>query len=208
MQEKLIFYFSAMKGGKTTRIFQKLHDLEENGQNVLVIKPQVDTKGSDMIINRQKESRKVDILLKPDDTLLSEQYIKKIWYAHHILVDEAQFLEEKQIEELWEINKNINIPITCFGLKSNFQGELFAGSAKLIALADEIVELDSNSLCPCGAPAKFNARMVNGGFTMEGSEIEIDGANQDISYVPLCGKCYFDKIYSKKKMKKHAKKEE
>lgn len=208
MQEKLIFYYSAMKGGKTTRIFQKLHDLEENGQNVLVIKPQVDTKGSDMIINRQKESRKVDILLKPDDTLLSEQYIKKIWYAHHILVDEAQFLEEKQIEELWEINKNINIPITCFGLKSNFQGELFAGSAKLIALADEIVELDSNSLCPCGAPAKFNARMVNGDFTMEGSEIEIDGANQDISYVPLCGKCYFDKIYSKKKMKKHAKKEE
>lgn len=208
MQEKLIFYYSAMKGGKTTRIFQKLHDLEENGQNVLVIKPQVDTKGSDMIINRQKESRKVDILLKPDDTLLSEQYIKKIWYAHHILVDEAQFLEEKQIEELWEINKNINIPITCFGLKINFQGELFAGSAKLIALADEIVELDSNSLCPCGAPAKFNARMVNGDFTMEGSEIEIDGANQDISYVPLCGKCYFDKIYSKKKMKKHAKKEE
>ena len=208
MQEKLIFYYSAMKGGKTTRILQKLHDLEENGQNVLVIKPQVDTKGSDMIINRQKESRKVDILLKPDDTLLSEQYIKKIWYAHHILVDEAQFLEEKQIEELWEINKNINIPITCFGLKINFQGELFAGSAKLIALADEIVELDSNSLCPCGAPAKFNARMVNGDFTMEGSEIEIDGANQDISYVPLCGKCYFDKIYSKKKMKKHAKKEE
>ncbi len=208
MQEKLIFYYSAMKGGKTTRILQKLHDLEENGQNVLVIKPQVDTKGSDMIINRQKESRKVDILLKPDDTLLSEQYIKKIWYAHHILVDEAQFLEEKQIEELWEINKNINIPITCFGLKSNFQGELFAGSAKLIALADEIVELDSNSLCPCGAPAKFNARMVNDCFTMEGSEIEIDGANQDITYVPLCGKCYFDKIYSKKKMKKHAKKEE
>lgn len=201
MQEKLIFYYSAMKGGKTTRIFQKLHDLEENGQNVLVIKPQVDTKGSDMIINRQKESRKVDILLKPDDTLLSEQYIKKIWYAHHILVDEAQFLEEKQIEELWEINKNINIPITCFGLKSNFQGELFAGSAKLIALADEIVELDSNSLCPCGAPAKFNARMVNGRFTTEGSEIEIDGANQDITYVPLCGKCYFDKVYSKKKIK-------
>ncbi len=199
MQEKLIFYYSAMKGGKTTRIFQKIHDLEENGQNVLLIKPMIDSKGNDEIINRQKERRKVDILLKPGERLLSEQNIKKIWYCNHILLDEAQFLEKEQIEELWEINKKINIPITCFGLKNNFQGNLFEGSATLISLADEIIELDSNSLCLCGAPAKFNARVINGNYTMDGDEVEIDGNSKDISYIPLCGKCYFNKVYSKKK---------
>ncbi len=202
MQEKFIFYYSAMKGGKTTRILQKIHDLEENGQSVLLIKPLVDTKGNDEIINRQNQTRKVDILLKPGERLLSEKHIKDIWYCNHILVDEAQFLEKEQVEELWEINKNINIPITCFGLKSNFQGTLFEGSSHLIAKADEIIELDSNSLCPCGAPAKFNARLVNGVYTMNGEEIEIDGENHNISYTPLCGKCYFDKVYSKRMRKK------
>ena len=71
MQEKLIFYYSAMKGGKTTRIFQKLHDLEENGQNVLLIKPKIDTKGDDYIVNRQNDKRKVDILLGTGEDLLS-----------------------------------------------------------------------------------------------------------------------------------------
>lgn len=206
MQAKLIFYYSAMKGGKTTRIFQKLHDLEENGQNVLLIKPKIDTKGDDYIINRQNDKRKVDVLLGPGEDLLSIENIKKIWYCNHILVDEAQFLDDVQVKTLWEINKKINIPVTCFGLKSNFKGELFKGSSTLMALADEIIELDSNSLClDCGSPAKFNARLVNGIFTSDGSEVEIDGENDNISYAPLCGKCYFNKVYSKKMVKKNIK---
>lgn len=201
MQEKFIFYYSAMKGGKTTRIFQKIHDLEENGQSVIVIKPATDTKGEKQIINRKKEKRPVDILLDKKDSLFSEKYIKKIWYCNHILVDEAQFLEPSQVEDLWEINKKTKIPVTCFGLKSNFKGELFPGSNRLLALADEIIELDSNSLCICGAPAKFNARKVNGTFTMEGDEIEIDGKHKEVEYVPLCGSCYFKEVYSKGRRK-------
>ena len=190
MEDKFVFYYSAMKGGKTTRIFQKIHDLEENGQSVIVIKPLIDTKGDNQIINRKNEKRVVDILL-------SSKFIKQIWYFNHILVDEAQFLQPNQVEELWEINKRTKIPVTCFGLKTNFKGEIFAGASRLFALADEIIELDSNSLCSCGNFAKFNARKVDGVFVMEGDEIKIDGKNEKVEYIPLCGSCFFKEVYSR-----------
>ncbi len=199
MQEDLSFYYSAMKGGKTTRIFQKIHDLEENGQTVLLIKPKVDTKGDDYIINRKGESRKVDILLGRDNRILTTDNIDNILLCDHIIVDEVQFLTREQIEELWMINKRASVKVSCYGLKTNFKGELFDGSARLMALADNIVELETNSLCLCGEKAKFNARKIDGEFTFNGEEIEIDGANKKIEYVPLCGACYYKKVYTKKK---------
>lgn len=202
MQEKLIFYYSAMKGGKTSRIFSRIYDLEENGQLVLLIKPKQDTKGEEEIINRKGEHLPVDILLAPDEKLLSAKYYKYLWDCSHIIVDEAQFITPEQATELWEINKLLNKPITCFALKGNFRGDLFEGAAKLMGYADEITELDSNSLCPCGAPAKFNARKVNGEFTMEGEEVVIDGSTENIEYQPLCGKCFYNKVYRKGKMEK------
>ena len=197
MEDKFVFYYSAMKGGKTTRIFQKIHDLEENGQSVIVIKPLIDTKGDNQIINRKNEKRVVDILLGKNDSLFSSKFIKQIWYFNHILVDEAQFLQPNQVEELWEINKRTKIPVTCFGLKTNFKGEIIAGASRLFALADEIIELDSNSLCSCGNFAKFNARKVDGVFVMEGDEIKIDGKNEKVEYIPLCGSCFFKEVYSR-----------
>lgn len=202
MQEKLIFYYSAMKGGKTSRIFSRIYDLEENGQLVLLIKPKQDTKGEDEIINRRGEHLPVDILLAPDEKLLSAKYYKYLWDCSHIIVDEAQFITPEQATELWEINKLLNKPITCFALKGNFRGDLFEGAAKLMGYADEITELDTNSLCLCGAPAKFNARKVNGEFTMEGEEVVIDGSTENIEYQPLCGGCFYNKVYRKGKMGK------
>lgn len=202
MQEKLIFYYSAMKGGKTSRIFSRIYDLEENGQLVLLIKPKQDTKGEDEIINRRGEHLPVDILLAPDEKLLSAKYYKYLWDCSHIIVDEAQFITPEQATELWEINKLLNKPITCFALKGNFRGDLFEGAAKLMGYADEITELDTNSLCLCGAPAKFNARKVNGEFTMEGEEVVIDGSTENIEYQPLCGECFYNKVYRKGKMGK------
>ena len=143
-----------------------------------------------------------DIVLKPGEDLLEKEHMEKLWSSDHIIVDEAQFLEPEQIERLWAINKRIGIPISCFGLKTNFQSNLFPGSARLFALADEVIELDSNSLCICGEPAKFNARKVNGTFTMEGEEVAIDGEDTRIEYVPLCGACYFEKVYRKRKVEK------
>ena len=140
MKEDLSFYYSAMKGGKTTRIFQKIHDLEENGQTVLLIKPKIDTKGNDCIINRKGEQRKIDILLDANDKLLTTKNIESILFCNHIIVDEVQFLTKEQIEELWMINKKADIKVSCYGLKTNFKGELFEGSARLMALADNIVD--------------------------------------------------------------------
>lgn len=199
MQKKLCFYYSAMKGGKTTRIFQKIHDLEENNQQVLLIKPAQDTKGEAKIINRLKQTRTVDILLFPASKVLSEENIDKIYDCDYIIVDEAQFLTPSQIDELWKINKKAKVPITCFGLLTNFRGELFPGSKRLIELSDERIELETNSLCTCGAPAKFNARKVDGIFTMEGDEIEIDGARKNVEYVPLCGACFYKEVYRKQR---------
>ena len=89
MKEDLSFYYSAMKGGKTTRIFQKIHDLEENGQTVLLIKPKIDTKGNDCIINRKGEQRKIDILLDANDKLLTTNNIESILFCNHIIVVEV-----------------------------------------------------------------------------------------------------------------------
>ena len=94
-----------------------------------------------------------------------------------------------------------SIPINCFGLRTNFRGELFSGSKALLSLADEIIKMDTNSLCVCGEPAEFNARKINNKFTTSGEEVEIDQTNKDISYVPLCGKCYYEKVYTKIKKK-------
>ncbi len=199
MNSKIKFYYSAMKGGKTTRIFQRIYDLEENGKTVLLIKPRIDKKGDDCIVNRQGQKRKVDILLETEDKLLSESYIDKIIESDYIIVDEAQFLTEKQIVELWKINKKINIPINCFGLRTNFRGELFSGSERLLSLADEIIKMDTNSLCNCGEQAEFSARKVNNIFTADGEEVNIDLNDSDVSYVPLCGKCYYEKVYTKRK---------
>ncbi len=194
MQTQFTFYFSAMKGGKTTRIFQRIHDFEENGQKVCLIKPKIDTKGNNSIINRLGETKEVTISLSEKESLLTRKKLKLLSSYQQIIVDEAQFLSPKQVEELWIINKTKNIPITCFGLKTNFQGKLFKATNRLLALADKISELDSNSLCTCGRLAKFNARRVNGKYTLEGSNIEIDGENKDIEYIPLCGKCFYDKV--------------
>lgn len=199
MNSKIKFYYSAMKGGKTTRIFQRIYDLEENGKTVLLIKPRIDKKGDDCIVNRQGQKRKVDILLESEEKLLSESYIDKIVESDYIIVDEAQFLTEKQIVELWKINKKINIPINCFGLRTNFRGELFSGSKGLLSLADEIIKMDTNSLCSCGESAEFSAKKVNNVFTVDGEEVNIDLSDSDISYVPLCGKCYYEKVYTKRK---------
>lgn len=202
MQEKLIFYYSAMKGGKTSRIFSRIYDLEENGQLVLLIKPAQDTKGETQIVNRLNQTRTVDILLSPTAKVLSEENIEMIYDCNHIIVDEAQFLTPDQIDELWKINKKGHIPITCFGLLTNFRGELFPGAKRLIERSDERIELETNSLCTCGAPAKFNARKVNGEFTMEGEEVVIDGSTENIEYQPLCGECFYNKVYRKGKMGK------
>ncbi len=194
---KLFFRFGAMNCGKSTALMQVAHNYNENNKRVVVIKSSIDTKADDNISSRIGLTRKVDILIDPEASL--EPYYDD-WNqdVSCILVDEAQFLSSKQVEELWVASKMYDIPVICYGLKTDFQSHLFEGSKRLLELADDIEEL--TTICSCGKKAKFNARFVDGAFTLEGAEILIDGSSQNVEYRPMCGACYLkNKEYIKKK---------
>ncbi len=180
---KLYFRYGAMNCGKTTAIIQVAHNYEERDKKVLVIKSNIDTKGNDTIINRTGNSRKVDILLPQDVSL--KPLIKNNIDA--ILVDEAQFLSPNQVDELYEISKLKDIPVLCYGLRTDFRHETFPGAARLLAISDTIEEI--KTICRCGKKATVNVRLKDGIPTFTGEQVAIDGEN-NITYEPMCGYCY------------------
>lgn len=184
---KLYFRFGAMNCGKTTALLQVAHNYEEKGMNVIVIKSSVDKKGNKNIVSRLGLEREVDLLILPSEKILDNIDLNNI---NCILVDEVQFMTRNQIKELWKIAKLKNIPVICYGLKTNFKGELFEGTKAVLELADELEELAT--ICRCGKKAKFNARLVNDKYVYEGQEVAIDGI--DARYEPLCGKCFIEKV--------------
>lgn len=184
---KLYFIFGAMNSGKSTRLMLDAHNFEERGQKVLVIKSKIDKKAGTKLSSRIGMEREVDILLEPEDTLKKYQ---EIVHTNAIFVDEAQFLTEKQVEELYKIAKLLDIRVFCYGLKTDFQTKMFSGSKRLFELADVLTEL--KTICRCGETARFNARTVNGNFVDVGEQISIDGI--DSEYEALCGKCYLEKV--------------
>lgn len=185
---KLYFRYGAMNCGKTMHLLQTDYNYKENNLKTIVIKPIVDTKGGASIVTRIGLKRKVDVLLKPNDNV---RQVLDLTGISCILVDEAQFLQPHQVEDLWKIAKLSDIPVICYGLRTKFTSKFFVGSKPLMELADELEELVT--ICSCGSKAKFNARKVNGEFVTDGAEIAIDGEN-NVTYEPLCGKCYIEKV--------------
>ncbi|MFA5603530.1 MAG: thymidine kinase [Bacilli bacterium] len=188
---KLYFRYGAMNSGKSTALMQVAYNYEERDQKVLVIKSVIDTKGNSRLVSRIGLERDVDILLSSHDSL--KNYDINYQTIACFLVDEAQFLTEEQVTELWIVSKRYNIPVICYGLRSDFQTNSFPGSKRLMELADELDELIT--ICRCGKRAKFNGRKINGKFVSEGEQVAIDETN-DVSYESLCGKCYIDKVLS------------
>ncbi len=185
---KLYFRYGAMNCGKTTNLLQVAHNYEERGMRVLLLKPSIDTKANTKVSSRIGVEREVDHLVLPDENL--KGYLSLIKdKTECIIVDEAQFLTEKQVDELFIFSKLTSIPVICYGLRADFRSELFPGSKRLFELADNIEEL--YTICRCGKKARFNARIVNGEFTLEGSQVAIDG---EVNYESLCGKCYLRKV--------------
>lgn len=186
----LTFYYGTMAVGKTTKLLQDHYNYSKYLINIVVMKPKIDTKGEATVVNRIGENIKVDVLIPKNASLLSEKYKKRFMYAEFLLVDEAQFLSKRQINELWFIAHKYNISVICYGLKSNFKGDLFEGSNQLFARADEKHELTVN--CVCGRVAMFNARRVNGKYSVKGAEVVIDGAEDTVEYIPLCAQHYLE----------------
>ena len=188
---KLYFRYGAMNSGKSTLLLQVANNYEERGMKVVIVKPFVDKKGSDAIVSRIGLSRKVDYLIKDDDNIKS--YLKSCYdnKASCVLVDEAQFLNKEHVDELFLFTKKYNVPVICYGLRSDFKTEVFPGSLRLFEIADVIEEL--YTICRCGKRAKFNGRIVNGEFVSTGSQVAIDGVDE-VQYESLCGKCYLEKV--------------
>ena len=190
---KLNFRYGAMNSGKTTILIQTAYNYEERDQKVIVIKPQVDTKGQDYIVSRIGVKRKVDELIGADDSII-RKCSKYLTSVNCIIVDEAQFLKREQVDELWYITKIFDVPVIAFGLRTDFKANTFEGSARLLALADELQEMPT--ICRCGVKARFNARKINGEYVTEGSSIVIDD-NQTVEYESVCAKCYIKKVLKK-----------
>ena len=187
---KMHFKYASMNSGKSIDLIRTAHNYEENGYKVLIIKPAVETKAEDNISSRIGAQRKVDILLLYSDNIL-EVLKNKLNDVACILVDESQFLSIKQVEDLFLISKACNIPVICYGLRTNFKMESFAGGKRLLEIADVLEEL--TTLCSCGEIARYVSRKVGNKYVRDGEEIIIDGT-ENITYVPLCGKCYLEKV--------------
>ena len=188
---KLYFRYGAMNAGKSAILLQVAHNYKEKNMKGLIIKPKIDTKGDNKIVSRIGLFSPVDILLDIDESLFSIPNQQIIRNSNCIIVDEAEFLSSEQIDELWIITKQLDIPVICYGLRTDSRTNLFTGSKRLMEVADEIEELAT--ICSCGKKARFNARIIDGEYTTEGDTIAIDD-NDSVKYESLCGKCYLQKV--------------
>ena len=178
---KLYFYYSAMNAGKTTVLLQSAHNYRERGMYPLLFKPRFDDRYSVGRIRSRIGLESPAIAFGPDDDLynqvrdeLAERNV------HCVLVDEAQFLSRDQVYQLTEVVDRLNIPVLCFGLRTDFQGELFEGSRHLLAWADQLEEL--KTICHTGRKATMVVRVDDAGYALrEGSQVEIGGNERYVS---------------------------
>ena len=189
---KLFFRYGTMNSGKSTALMQVAYNYEERGMRVIVLKPSIDTKADSSVESRLGVNRKTDLLVPPElDLLLTVQAdIQKNGPLSCVLIDEAQFLKSHQIDELLHITVDLNVPVICYGLRTDFSTAGFEGSNRLMQLAHSIEEM--KTICACGRKALLNGRKVNGAFVFEGEQVAIDTVD-NVEYEALCASCYFEK---------------
>lgn len=187
---KLYFRYGAMNSGKSTHLMQVAHNYEERGMRVLLMKPSTDKKGGNKLVSRLGVVREVDVLVQSNENICNivKNNVKEYGKLHCILVDEVQFIKKNQIDELFEVAVTLDIPIICYGLRTDFKMEGFEGSERLLLIAHSIEEM--KTICKCGSKAIVNARKINDKFVFEGQQVAIDNIG-DVHYESLCGECYF-----------------
>jgi thymidine kinase len=178
---KLYFYYSAMNAGKTTVLLQSAHNYRERGMNPLLFTPRLDDRYTSGVIKSRIGLEAEAVAFDQGDDLFEfvQQALDKA-NVHCVLVDEAQFLGRVQVYQLTDIVDRLEIPVLCFGLRTDFQGELFEGSRHLLAWADELQEL--KTICHTGRKATMVVRVDENGYALrEGSQVEIGGNERYIS---------------------------
>jgi thymidine kinase len=180
---KVYFYYSAMNAGKSTVLLQSSYNYRERGMRTLLILPALDTRSGDGRIQSRIGLADEATALAHDGDLFA---IARQEHAQArvacVLIDEAQFLTPAQVDQAADIADTLHIPVLCYGLRTDFQGNLFPGSARLLALADDLIEL--KTICHCGRKATMNLRVGTAGQALrEGAQVEIGGNER---YVPMC----------------------
>jgi thymidine kinase len=178
---KLYFNYSAMNAGKTTVLLQSAHNYRERGLTPLLFTPALDDRHRVGVIKSRIGLQSEAIAFQPEDDLLEQvQTILDKHNVHCVLVDEAQFLSREQVYQLTDVVDRLNIPVLCFGLRTDFQGELFEGSRYLLAWADRLEEL--KTICHTGKKATMVVRVDDNGYALrEGSQVEIGGNERYVS---------------------------
>lgn len=181
---KLYFKFGAMGSSKSAQALITKFNYEELGMSVWLIKPSVDDRdGADIIKSRIGLSARAQIITA--DQVLIEEY-RKVGKHDVIIADEAQFLTPAQVDDLRTLVDEDDIPVLCYGLRTDFQTHFFPGSLRLMELADSVTEI--KTVCACGRKATVNARIDSEGkIVYEGSQVLIGGND---SYVAMCHKCW------------------
>ena len=196
---KLYFKYGAMGSSKTAQALITKYNYEENDLKVWLIKPSADTRdGKQILRSRIGLEAEVEVI-PPDMDILARFDETRRGSCNVIIVDECQFLTEQQIDELRAIVNDRNVPVMCFGLRTDFQTKLFPGSRRLMELADEIQEI--KTICDCGAKATVNARIdASGHIITQGAQVVLGGND---SYIAMCHKCYIRGIRENRVIRLH-----
>ncbi|HBU60489.1 MAG TPA: thymidine kinase [Verrucomicrobiales bacterium] len=179
---KLFFYYSSMNAGKSTTLLQSAHNYRERGMRPLLFTPQLDTRAGKGRIASRIGLKAEALAFSPVDDLF--KLTKTQEGIDCVLIDEAQFLSRAQVYQLGEIVDLLGVPVLTYGLRTDFQGNLFEGSRYLLAWADNLIEI--KTICHCGTKATMVLRTDKEGTVLrEGEQVEIGGNER---YVPVCRK--------------------
>lgn len=197
---KLYFKYGAMGSSKTAQALITKYNYEENDLKVWLIKPSADSRdGKDILRSRIGLQAQVE-MIPPNTDVYKLFQETRLGQCDIIIVDECQFLEPAQVDELRAIVDDFNVPVMCFGLRTDFQCHLFGGSRRLMEVADTIQEI--KTICDCGAKATVNARIDEAGYIItQGQQLFLGGND---SYIAMCHKCWVRGIRERKKVRLHS----
>ena len=184
---KLYYRYGTVGSAKTLNLLAVAHNYEQQGKRALLIKPALDDRfGKSKIRSRAGLERDTDLLVEPDSRI-DRGVLEGV---DCVLVDEAQFLSDGIVEQLRRITIDPGIPVICYGLRTDFRTELFAGSKRLLEVADRIEEIKTTCAF-CNKKAINNLKLKDGQPTLEGPSVDL-GAEE--KYLPACYRCYLEKI--------------
>ncbi|KAA1259604.1 Thymidine kinase [Rubripirellula obstinata] len=185
---KLYFYYSAMNAGKSTILLQSSYNYRERGMRTLVLAPEIDTRSGGKVVSRIGLEAEARTFTTADNLLSIVRDSNDHQQLSCVLVDEAQFLTRLQVRQLCDVCDTLNTPVLSYGIRTDFQGNLFPRSEALLALADSLVEI--KTICHCGRKATMNMRIDSTGHAIrDGNQVQIGGNER---YQAVCRKHFHE----------------